>query len=156
MGQTISVSAQIEIEASLAVVHSIFMDFARYKEWHECWTVEVVDRNKRPADLKVGDQLRVNMRGMPMVFHPYVGGNSSESFVWEERLPGILYGRHHFIFASSEVTPGGTTFIQREDFQGSVTVFFSQKSANDRGVSANWEAFNQALKKEAERVVALA
>ncbi|CAM1507765.1 Fc.00g046130.m01.CDS01 [Cosmosporella sp. VM-42] len=148
MGTTISVSAQIEILAPPYLVRSIFMDFPRYKQWQQGWEIEPVDSGKKSSELYVGDRLKVNMHGM--TFHPVVEGNAPDCFTWQGSLYGLFAGKHRFIFSPSEENPGGTTFIQREDFSGPVMIFF-WPWRNKKWSMDNWDAFNAALKKQVEK-----
>lgn len=68
-------------------------------------------------------------------------------------IPVLLYGTHHFIFAPSEENPGGTCFIQREDFQG-LTAWAFWPWRNSVKPSQPWADFNAGLKREAERIAA--
>ena len=117
--------------------------------------------------MEAGDRLRVKMGGM--AFNPLVmvkqlpksgvpsklihvtEENSAECFSWEGSLYGLLVGKHDFCFSPSEENPGFTTFIQKEDFRGPLTILFRPWSKKDMA-SASWNEFNESLKKEAERV----
>ncbi|KAH7122166.1 hypothetical protein B0J13DRAFT_567060 [Dactylonectria estremocensis] len=144
----LSVLAQIEISAPPATVRSTFFNFAAYQEWHKSWKIEHVQVKDAASGLQTGDLLKVNMQGM--VFHPIVEENTAECFIWGGSLYGLLVARHEFHFSPSKENPGGTTFIQSEEFQGPLTIFF-WPWRNKEFKSANWEAFNANLKKEAER-----
>ncbi|KAK7418659.1 hypothetical protein QQX98_003850 [Neonectria punicea] len=148
MGQTVSVHAQVEILAPPATVRSIFLDFAQYEKWHQGWEITPVDPAKKPSELKNADTLKVSMHGM--TFHPTVTHNTSESFIWEGSLWGLLVGKHEFAFSPSKENPGGTTFVQSEEFRGPLTVLY-WPWRNTEHISPNWEAFNVALKEEAEK-----
>lgn len=164
---TVSVSAQIEILAAPSVVRSKFLEFEQSKQWQKSWTIELTEPGKQPTDLVAGDVVKVNMQGM--TFRPiiavrltisssftslhrllnFIQSNTPESFVWEGRVPFLFSGKHYFDFAPSKQNPGGTTFVQREDFTGPlVTLALPWKN---KGPSENWKAFNAALKKEVER-----
>ncbi|KAI5863934.1 hypothetical protein GGS23DRAFT_522023 [Durotheca rogersii] len=147
MGQAFSVPCQIEIAAPPATVRSVFLDFPRYKEWQEAWTIEPVDSGKNLSEIDTGDSLRVSMHGM--VFHPIVMDNCTEYFVWE----GSLFGLFSVRFTPSEENPGGTTFIQTEVFRGPLTAMVPEGSSARKGPSKGWDMFNMALKKECERII---
>ena len=86
MGQTQSLSTEIEIKAPPATVRSVvratakrpaidvanhlqFMNFPRYNEWCS-WTIEPVDSSKDSSKLKIEDRLKVDMKGT--AFRPLV------------------------------------------------------------------------------------
>ncbi|KAH6871792.1 hypothetical protein B0T10DRAFT_568092 [Thelonectria olida] len=150
MGKPITVSAQVEIRAPPAEVRSVFLDFARYKDWQQGWDIQSIDAgNRQPSELKSGDRLKVSMHGM--VFRPNVAENSTDRFTWEGSLYGILVGKHQFHFSPSQENPGGTTFIQTEDFTGLLTVLYRPWSKKEQPME-NWDEFNAALKEEAEKL----
>ncbi|KAK2041374.1 cytochrome P450 [Colletotrichum somersetense] len=68
--QTDIVLAEIEIKAPPADVRSVFLDFQRYKEWSQGWTLTPMEPGKTPSDLKDGDQIQANMKGM--TFKPVI------------------------------------------------------------------------------------
>ncbi|RSL68049.1 hypothetical protein CEP54_002948 [Fusarium duplospermum] len=148
MSRTISVKAQIEILASPTVVRSVFLGFDRYQQWQQGWDIRPADTTKKPLELKSGDKIRVSMHGM--VFNPEVITNDPECFTWEGSIPWIVKGRHYFSFYPSKENPGGTTFIQSEDYSGGFVTLFGSWVKTDQP-NENWNAFNAALKKEAER-----
>ncbi|KAH6991288.1 hypothetical protein BKA56DRAFT_610833 [Ilyonectria sp. MPI-CAGE-AT-0026] len=144
----VSVSAQVEILASPAAVRSVFLDFARYNEWQKGWDIKPADTGKKSSEIKTGDSLRVAMHGM--AFNPIVLENSTECFAWEGSIPIILSGQHRFSFSPSKENPGGTTFIQSEEFRGALALYYWPQR-NQKQLMHNWDAFNAALKKEVER-----
>ncbi|KAM0327502.1 hypothetical protein ACHAQA_005790 [Verticillium albo-atrum] len=149
MGVTISQNAKIEILASPAIVRSVFLDFQRYSTWQDVFQIEPITKDQRPLDLAKGDQLKVNMRGF--TFRPYIEANSEDGLTWVGSIPPLFWGTHYFIFAPSEENPGGTTFIQREDFTGLLTIPF-WPWRNSFKPSEPWAAFNAGLKGEAESI----
>ncbi|GJC90756.1 hypothetical protein ColLi_13594 [Colletotrichum liriopes] len=153
MGVTISQHARIEILASPSTVRSVFLDFQRYSQWQDVFQIEPITPGQNPTELKKGDRVKVNMRGF--VFRPYIEENSDACLTWAITIPPLFYGTHFFFFAPSEENPGCTTFIQREDFQGLVTVPF-WPWRNGGKPSEPWEAFNASLKAEAEKVATAA
>ncbi|CAI6087282.1 unnamed protein product [Clonostachys chloroleuca] len=145
----VEVYAQIDIAASPGAVRNVFLDFARYNEWQKGWNITLMDSSKTQSDLEVGDRLRVAMHGM--VFRPYVEENSPERFTWTGSIPILLTGQHSFLFTPSKEIAGGTTFIQTENFGGALAVMYSPFAKKQPAPSPNWEAFNAALKQEAEK-----
>lgn len=77
--------------------------------------------------------------------------NNSERLKWRGSLPLIFTGDHVFEFRPSKTTPGGTTLVQYEDFSGllSFTMKTEKKSGHDN--HKGFMAFNEDVKKEAER-----
>ncbi|KAH7156725.1 hypothetical protein EDB81DRAFT_854782 [Dactylonectria macrodidyma] len=144
----LSVHAQIEISAPPATVRATFLNFAAYQGWHKGWEIEHVEVKDAASGLQTGDKLKVNMQGM--VFHPTVEQNTPECFTWGGSAYGLFVGKHQFLFSPSKENPGGTTFIQSEEFKGPLTIFF-WPWRNKEFKSANWDAFNANIKKEAER-----
>lgn len=86
MGQSQSISADVEIAAPPATVRSVvclqycvsladvaehaqFSDFSRFNQWSQ-WTFEPVDAGKSMSDLKAGDRVDVNLKSMK--FQPVV------------------------------------------------------------------------------------
>jgi hypothetical protein len=76
--------------------------------------------------------------------------NSPNTFAWDGSFYGVIGARHEFTFAPSEKNPGGTTFVQREDWSGAVMVLL-WPWRNREWDSPNFAAFNDALKKEVEK-----
>lgn len=79
--------------------------------------------------------------------------NTPERFKWEGSLPGIFTGAHVFEFRPSKTHPGGTTFVQYEDFSGllSFTMNPSKKSGTEN--LKGFVRFNDDVKKQAESSV---
>ncbi|KDN64066.1 putative cytochrome P450 [Colletotrichum sublineola] len=170
MGFSHSVSTEIEIQASPADVRSVFLDFQRYKEWSQGWTLTPTEPGKNPSDLKDGDQIQANMKSMafkPVIkvsqgplpptppthfpLTPNAKENTSEALHWVGSLPGIFTGRHQFYFKPSDVNPGGTRFIQAEDFSGLLAFLMAPGWSFREKTLAGWNEFNADLKKEVER-----
>ncbi|KAK8075470.1 hypothetical protein PG997_010133 [Apiospora hydei] len=153
MGQTLSFSAKpIEIKASPAVVRAVFLNFDSYPKWKPGWSLVPAETGKKPLELKKGDLIQVNMDGK--IHHPRVVENSPESFQWEGSIPGIGSGIHQFHFQPSQITPGGTTFVQKEDFRGPAVTVASPFLKGREFDMSPWDNFNADLKKEAERSAA--
>ncbi|KAF3351529.1 hypothetical protein VD0002_g3038 [Verticillium dahliae] len=149
MGVAITQAASIEIQASPETVRSIFLDFARYNQWQDVFDIQPATTGQSPVDLKKGDNLRVNMQGF--TFRPHIEANKQDVFTWVGSIPPLLWGTHHFLFTPSTKTPGGTTFVQREDFEGLLAVPFWPWRHSFKP-SEPWARFNAGLKREAERV----
>lgn len=69
---------------------------------------------------------------------------------WRGSLPGIFTGDHVFEFQASEANPGGTKFVQYEDFSGLLS--FTMKPEKKSGASnlEGFTSFNNDLKKKVE------
>jgi hypothetical protein len=63
---------------------------------------------------------------------------------------GIIVGKHEFFFFSSQENPGGTTFVQTEEFTGLLATLYRPFSKKDQPME-KWDKFNAALKKEVEK-----
>ncbi|KAH6887625.1 hypothetical protein B0T10DRAFT_490109 [Thelonectria olida] len=148
MGQSQSISAEIEIQASPATVRSVFLDFSRYNQWSQ-WAVEPTDSGKSPSELKAGDRVKADLKSMK--FQPVVVENTADKFQWEGKLPLIFVGNHEFHFAPSTKHPGGTTFIQLEIFTGLLAFIMGPGWSMRESSLANWHRFNADLKKEVEK-----
>lgn len=77
--------------------------------------------------------------------------NSPQAFKWLGSLYGFFDGQHEFHFTPSKTTPGGTTLLQKEDFTGMLTYFVREGSQGGIQTKTNFGAFNEEVKKEAER-----
>lgn len=73
-------------------------------------------------------------------------------FMWDGTIPGlgfVLSGKHYFYFSPSKVNPGGTTFIQKEDFTGLLTMIWPGNDTQKWSIE-QWSEFNEAFKKDIE------
>jgi hypothetical protein len=77
--------------------------------------------------------------------------NSPQRFQWDGNLYPIFAGKHEFSFAPSTKTPGGTTFVQREVFRGLLAFVMMPGWSPSNSTLENWRAFNEDIKKEAEK-----
>jgi len=141
---------QIEIAASPETVRSVFLDWQRYKEWHQAWTFTTHDSTKQPADLKPGDGIKVDLKGT--IINPVIVENSPNSFQWRGSLYGFFVGVHQFHFTPSETAPGNTTLVQKEDFGGPLSFLVRPGWSLAKQTQANFEVFNKDLKAAAEKM----
>ncbi|KAF2094254.1 hypothetical protein NA57DRAFT_60886 [Rhizodiscina lignyota] len=88
MGQSQSIVTQIEIAASPKTVRAVFLDFQRYKEWHQDWTFESLNPNVQPADLMPEDRLKIDLKGTTI--KPVVLSPKKTILVQKEDLNGLL------------------------------------------------------------------
>ncbi|KAF2269166.1 hypothetical protein CC78DRAFT_453870 [Lojkania enalia] len=144
------VSTSIEIAASPAIVRSVFLDFKRYKEWHQGFFFSTLDASKQPTDLQPGDKIKVDMGGTG--FRPVIVENSPSAFQWHGSLYGIFDGTHQFYFQPSEKTSGGTTLVQKEDFSGLLSFLVGPGWSFAKKTEGNFARLNKDLKAESEKV----
>ncbi|KAL1603541.1 hypothetical protein SLS60_005129 [Paraconiothyrium brasiliense] len=123
-----------------------FLDFAKLPEWHTGHFKSIVSpAGKLGKELQIGDTIRVDM-GINM--NPVVVENSPERFVWDGGWRGVLVGTHYFEFQASKVTPGHTTFVNREDFSG---WFFAWNfSDGTRKAGPGFDVLNRDLKRRVQ------
>jgi hypothetical protein len=65
-------------------------------------------------------------------------------------LLGLFTGVHAFSFEDSKITPGGTTFVQSEEFSGPLWFIMNPAFGLSVKSKKGFEAFNEELKKKAE------
>ncbi|KAI8186673.1 hypothetical protein KHU50_001292 [Colletotrichum sp. SAR 10_65] len=150
MGVTHSIATEVEIAAPPATVKSVFLDWHRFDQWTKVWKMSTKDESKKPSELKEGDVVSTNLKGM--AFTPVILENSKELFRWNGSLPYIFSGAHSFYFRASEKTPGGTTMIQTEDFSGLLAFLMKPFWGFEKKTLANWREFDADIKKESERL----
>ena len=126
--------------------HVQFVDFARYSEWSPRH-IKSIERPAGKTIIEPGDKLKVTLEGTS--FSPVVLENSESSFKWLGSLPYIFSGTHSFLFQPSKETPGHTTFVDNEDFSGLLS-FLMLSPLMGAGTKANFEKFNEDLKKRVE------
>jgi len=91
-----------------------------------------------------------------MTMKPTFLENSETTFRWlGEGLGGTFNGEHIFRYESSATTPGGTTFVQEEKFQGAMTWMIGEGSLAGlvgfrKTTVEGFEGFNRELKKVCE------
>ena len=81
--------------------------------------------------------------------------NSPEVFTWRGGATGVFVGQHSFRFEPSKITPGGTTFVQEENFSGVLTFPMGKNPVAKliglrKKTKAGWDAFNVDFKKWVE------
>ncbi|KAJ0369796.1 hypothetical protein COL154_001600 [Colletotrichum chrysophilum] len=64
MGVTHSIATEVEIAAPPAMVKSVFLDWHRFDEWTKVWKMSTKDESKKPSELKEGDIVSTNLKGM--------------------------------------------------------------------------------------------
>ncbi|KAK8118882.1 activator of hsp90 atpase 1 family protein [Apiospora kogelbergensis] len=139
---------EIEIRAPPALVHSVLLDFDRYRDWTHTsrWAITT---DKKVQDLKPGDVIRVDLGGMS--FRPALVGITDNSLTWDGSLWGLLTGRHFFHVLPSETTPGSTVLVQKEEWTGPLSVPFRLGKNKHWDHGPGWDRFNEDIKAECER-----
>ncbi|PVI06025.1 hypothetical protein DM02DRAFT_668007 [Periconia macrospinosa] len=151
MGQVRTVTTSIEIAAKPSTVRSVFLNWSSYPSWTQRWTLTpLTPPDRAPPSLQTNDKIKVDLKGT--VFRPTIVENTPTTFSWQGSLYGLFDGKHSFIFEESKVTPGGTTFVNKEEFTGLLTWFVREGSGGAEKAKVGFEAFNEDVKREAERV----
>ncbi|KAK4912634.1 hypothetical protein LTR66_017269 [Elasticomyces elasticus] len=149
MGQSQSISTQIDIAAPPFRVRSTFMNFENIPTYHKDWKIVPLKPNQSSQSLQPGDSVKVTMGGMS--FLPVINEISNDKFVWTGSLPFIFTGQHKFYFANSQATPGGTTFVQQETFSGLLAFLMGEGWSMRTSTIKGWRAFDESLKRECEK-----
>lgn len=145
---------EIEIQASDEQVWSVLTDFASFPRWN-LFTRQI------SGSLKEGTQLTVHFQ-LPgtniMTFRPTVitvEPNRKLCWLGHFLIPGLLIGEHSFIIEplASDVYDRlrlHVRFIQQASFRGLLVPLLARRLNVD--VRQGFEAMNQALKTNAERI----
>ncbi|GHE23706.1 SRPBCC domain-containing protein [Sphingobacterium griseoflavum] len=141
----IHIEQQIEIQATIDQVWSVFTDFQAYEAWSP--TIHFLsDPPKEGRSVKVRllqpDGKQITMQPQVLRLSP------AKELRWRGRLflPGVFDGEHYFILKS--LPDGSTQFIQGEHFSG-VLVPLLKKMILGPTV-AGFIAFNKSLKERVE------
>ncbi|PNP54817.1 hypothetical protein FNYG_15564 [Fusarium nygamai] len=148
MGQKASLVVEVEIDAPVEVVKSLFKDFPRFPEWSS-WSIEPVVSSKKIDDLMLMEKMKVDVKDAK--FTSTLIRNDPGVFEWEGGLWPLVTGRHEFSWRASTKTPGGTTFMQRESLHGLIVFLWKPGWIMGRSAKRNFEEFNAEVKREAER-----
>lgn len=76
--------------------------------------------------------------------------NTQNRFAWQGSSYGLLDGTHSFCFEASNVTPGGTTFVQSEEFSGFLAFLLDPRRMFGKQTMENFERVNVDLKRRCE------
>ncbi|KAF6798894.1 activator of hsp90 atpase 1 family protein [Colletotrichum sojae] len=152
MGQSYSISTEVEIAAPPATVRSVFLDWERYHEFTNVWTITTRTESTKAHELKEGDTVKASIKGM--TFKPKIVENKPELFSWCGSLPYIFTGTHSFHFRPSTQTPGGTVMTQEESFSGLLAQLIGPFPSLMNGTRKNWREFDQDIKDESEKLAA--
>tara|TARA_R110002003_G_scaffold805_2_gene21469 strand:+ start:1641 stop:2123 length:483 start_codon:yes stop_codon:yes gene_type:complete len=131
------------------------LDFGRYSEWHSEFvqSMNTIPPGKNPQKLLQGETLNAKIRGVKLV--PIVKSNTSTELSWHgSAMGGAFSGKHYFQFFESHVTPGGTTFVHGEDYDGWMTWMFGKGifGIGRRGVVRMFDSFSKDVKMRAEEM----
>jgi hypothetical protein len=109
------------------LIHRKVLDFPRYPEWHTTVisSISTIPPSKNAQELLPGEALDVEFGGVRFV--PVVKTNTSTEFAWNGSVfGGAFAGKHYFQFLESQTTPGGTTFVHGEDYDGWMSWLFRE------------------------------
>jgi hypothetical protein len=116
-------------------------------------SISTIPPLKDAHELLPGETLNVKFGGVNSV--PIVKSNTSTEFAWYGSVfGGAFAGKHYFRFLESQITPGGTTFIHGEDYDGWLTWMFGKGALGfGRKNAVNmFEKVSKDLKKKSEEV----
>jgi len=136
------IHTEISIQASPEKVWNILTDFPRIHTWNPF--IKSI-----AGDVAEGKQIKVALGGMK--FTPIVlDYKPAKEFRWlgQVLFKGLFDGAHRFHLEG--LADGTTLFRHSEKFTGMLVPVFKKKLLEE--TKANFEAFNQGLKKEAEKV----
>jgi hypothetical protein len=131
------------------------LDFPRYSEWHTTVlsSISTIPPSKNAQKLFPGETLDVKFGGVRFV--PVVKSNTSTEFAWHGSVfGGAFAGKHYFQFFESHITPGGTTFVHGEDYDGYMSWLFGEGTMGfgRKNTVKMYEEVSRDLKKRAEEL----
>ncbi|KAF3921085.1 hypothetical protein AA313_de0206654 [Arthrobotrys entomopaga] len=144
----------IEIAASPSAVRAKFLDFSQLPNYHPNGFFKSIAPQVPGQPLEPGIKMRNELE--IMTIEPTLLENSATCFRWGgSGLLGTFKGEHSFRFEPSSQTPGGTTFVHEETFNGMLSFMMGGNfAANAIGLKANTEKgftrYNQDFKKWCE------
>jgi hypothetical protein len=141
------VTSQTEINSYPEMVWKIITDFATYEQWNP-FIHKIIGQPKEGSKIEIYIETPAgkNRRYSPTITKVEEG----RELRWfgKSLLPGFLNSEH--IFTIEELQPGHVRFIQREVFDGFLTILFGKSL--DVDVRQGLEDMNNALKKRAEHI----
>jgi hypothetical protein len=141
------VTSQTEINSHPEMVWKIITDFATYEQWNP-FIHKIIGQPKEGSKIEIYIETPAgkNRRYSPTITKVEEG----RELRWfgKSLLPGFLNSEH--IFTIEELQPGHVRFIQREVFDGFLTILFGKSL--DVDVRQGLEDMNNALKKRAEHI----
>jgi hypothetical protein len=129
------------------------LDFARYPEWHTSFiqSLTVTRPSTETQNIQQGETVNAKIGGVKLV--PIIKANTPTELSWYgSTFGGAFAGKHYFLFIESHVTPGGTTFVHGEDYDGWLSWIFGKGSLGigRKNVIKMYEGYSRDLKKRAE------
>jgi hypothetical protein len=153
-----TIESSITINAPMAQVRAILLDFAQYPSWSKfIQSIEVVGT---PPDtpLAIGQKLKVSLLlpggNRDMVLTPTLVHLDDSGFGWQGHLAnvnGLFDGKHLFLL-SEEGGGSQTKLTHREEFGGLLYTPLMSWLGMGAKTRAGFEAFNEALKTRAAQV----
>jgi hypothetical protein len=136
-------SSEIEINASPQRVWKILTDFEKYEQWNP-FIHRIVGQAKEGSKI----QIRIETPGgKNRKYEPTVTRvEESRELRWLGKS-FLLNGEHIFLIVWLQ--PKRVRFVNREIFDGLLTLFFGRRTHED--IRAGFEEMNNALKERAER-----
>lgn len=126
-----------------------FLDFNSYPAWSKAFIKSIETSRNNTRELQADDKLTVKFTSMTI--NPIVTMNKPSEFRWfGSALFGAFAGEHAFQFFESNTTPGGTTFVHKEDFRGILTFLVWESLPLGKSTKANFETFNKEIRARAE------
>lgn len=134
---------EIEIAASPQKVWKILTEFGKYEQWNPFI-------RKATGHAKEGEKIEIHVEtpgGKHRKYEPTITKvEENRELRWLGKS-FVLNGEH--IFAIEQLDQGRVRLVQREVFDGLLTVFFGKSTDDD--IKAGLEEMNRALKSWAER-----
>jgi hypothetical protein len=142
-----SLESSILINAPLARVRAILIDFPSYPSWSaHIKSIEPVDNPLAP----VGTKLKISalMGGRAHTMNEIVVQNDEGGFGWGGQIitPAVFAAKHLILLSEEE---GRTKVVQRDEFRGVTTVLMKWMGFGKQ-IEVAQEEFGAALKKKAE------
>jgi len=140
------IKTEIIIDKDVSTVWKVLTDFENYPNWNPF--VRSVQGGK-----SVGEQLKVACKqpnGKMIKFKPTIlNFDQDKEFRWKGKLgiKGIFDGQHYFRL--EKLSDNQTNFIHGEDMSG---ILISVLGSKLDKMNISFEAMNQALKKECEKI----
>ena len=144
-----AIHSEIEIAATPEQVWAVLTDTAAYKNW-AAFMVSVAGEIADGNTISLEFQLNPKKAKRVAIDH-VIQVTEGREFYWAEEGPGGIRENHHF--AVHPVEAGKTRFVQSDEIMGGLTLLMGWKLSQI--YCAGYQAFNEALKREVERRVAL-
>jgi len=142
------VKETIDIEAPLAIVWAVLMDYKAYPEWNP--TIRHLGTKN-----KVGKKFKLKLttpKGRTLKVRPkLLEFKEKDTYRWKGKLllKAIFTGEHYFEVKANK--DGSTTFVQGEIFKGAIVPVMG---AIIKDLGQSYVVMNQALKERCEAIAA--